>query len=81
MIDASIVAAETLKDEEVKVEEPKKDEATTSDNEDKKDTEEPAEKIKAVVTEDGGLFLKMESGASSLAASAMAIMALCSIIY
>ena len=59
MIDASLIAAETLKDEEVKVEEPKKDEATVSDNYDKKDTEEPVEKIKAVVTEDGDLFLKV----------------------
>lgn len=59
MIDASLIAAETLKDEEVKVEEPKKDEATASDNQDKKDTEEPVEKIKAVVTEDGDLFLKV----------------------
>lgn len=81
MTGSALVAAETLKDAPAKADDTKKDDAPASSDADKKDSDEKTETIKAVVTDDGELFLKLESGASSLAASAVALIALSSIIY
>jgi len=86
MTDASLVGAESLEDEVSKVQEPKTDDAAASDAEagkgdEKKDDEKSEEPgVKVVANEDGELFLQT-AGASSLAASALAVIAMSSIIY
>jgi len=86
MTESALVAAENLKDEATPVEAPKKDEATASDNgeqkkEEPKEEQKPKAAIEVVTKEDGDLFLKVESSASSLAATVLSVVALSSIIY